>query len=289
MPHCRFIRRSRTEKPARKQEARRERLAKEDGETGARARRSGFKASSVLRACALALALLASAHATASVAPAQRRQRPPAVGRISIVVDERLAALRDAPEPSARLVRRLGRGRMVAVSATRRVGGLTFHRVAVTRRTSGWVQAEALVSPSVAGDDARLLRLVQGSADFDRIARARIFLEAFPRSKLRPAALLIFGDEAALAADKLSREAVRRLDAREMEAGGAPVESYFLNYNGLDRYRRQGIVFRFDAERRLYAYDGAAWREILRRHPESAEAQEARRRLEATRAGVGNR
>lgn len=230
--------------------------------------------------------LMVAVCASPGAAEAQRRQRPPAVGRVSIVVDERLAALRDAPDLSARLVRRLSRGRAVAVVSTRRVGGFTFHRVVVTRRTSGWVQAEALVSPSVAGDDARLLRLVQGSKDFDRIARARIFLDAFPRSKLRSAALLAIGDEAALAAEKLSREAARRLNAREMEAGGAPPESYFLNYNGLDRYRRNGIVFRFDVERRRYVYDGAAWREILRRHPKSAEAAEARRRLETRRAEV---
>lgn len=235
----------------------------------------------------MTLTLAGVGHATASLAPAQRKQRPPAGGRISIVVDERLAALRDAPDPGAKLVRRLGRGRLVAVAGTRRADGLTFHRVVVTRRTSGWMQAEALVSPSVAGDDARLLRLVQGSENFDRIARARIFLDAFPRSPLRPSALLVFGDAAARAADLLSRDAQRRLDAREMEAGGAPIRSYYLNFNGLDRYRRHGVVFRFDAESKRYVYDGWAWREIVRRYPKSAEAGEARRRLDVQRSSVG--
>jgi hypothetical protein len=195
-------------------------------------------------------------------------------------VDERLSALRDAPELSANLLQRLGRGRFVAVTGEREGrDGVTFLRVAVTSRTGGWVQAEALARPSRPGDDARLLRLIRGSGEFDRLARARIFLEAFPRSPLRPAALLAFGDAAEEAADRLSREARRRLDPREMEAGGAPFASYFLNYNGLDRYRRQGVVFEFDPLAKQFHYDGAAWREILRRHPQSHEAAEARRRL----------
>jgi hypothetical protein len=66
-----------------------------------------------------------------------------------------------------------------------------------------------------------------------------------------------------------------------MAAGGAPVFSYFLNYNGLDRWRRQGIVFTFNGATKQFQYDGAAWREILRRYPRSPEAVEARRRLQA--------
>ena len=114
-------------------------------------------------------------------AQAQRRRRPPSGGGVAFVVDERLSALRDAPRLTANLLQRLGRGRVVAVSGGREArDGVTFLRVAVTSRTSGWVQADALVRPAVAGEDARLLRLVRGSAEFDRLARARIFLDAFP-------------------------------------------------------------------------------------------------------------
>lgn len=215
-----------------------------------------------------------------SDAEAQRRRRPPAGGALAVVVDERLSALRDAPRPTADLIRRLGRGRFVAVAGERVSGGLKYLRVSVTSRTSGWLQAEAVVRPSRAGEDARLLRLVRGSGEFDRLARARILLEAFPRSALRPAALLVFGDAAAESADRLTREAGRRLDPDEMSAGGAPVESYFLNYSGLDRYRRLGVVFDFDPASKRYRYDGAAFREILRRHAHSPEAAEARKRLE---------
>jgi hypothetical protein len=197
------------------------------------------------------------------------------------VVDERLAALRDAPQLSANLLQRLGRGRFVAVAGERvSRDGVTFYRVAVTSRTGGWIQADAVVRPSRAGDDERLLRLIRGSEEFDRLARARIFLEAFQHSTLRPAVLLIVGDAAEEAAAKLTREAERRLDEREMAAGGAPLASYFLNFNGLDRYRKQGIVFVFDRAPKKFHYDGASWREILRLYPHSPEAAQARRRLE---------
>lgn len=223
-----------------------------------------------------------------SHADAQTRRRAPSGGRVAVVVDERLAVLRDEPRLAGRLVQRLGRGRMVAVSGVRRAAdGVSFYRVAVTRRTRGWLQAESVVSPSGAGDDERLLRLIRASEDFDRIARARIFLDTFPRSPLRAAVLLLFGDATEEAAGKLSTEAGRRLDEREMAAGGAPAHSYFLNYNGLDRYHRNGIVFIFDRATKRFHYDGESWREILRRYPRSIEAAEARRRLETLSATSG--
>ena len=233
-----------------------------------------------LRASALALALALFPNAEVR---AQQRRRAAAGARAAVVVDERLAALRDAPRLTASLVRRLGRGRVVTLTgAAASRDGVTFLRVAVTSRTGGWLQADAVVRPAHAGEDARLLRLARASSDFERLARARILLDAFPRSPLRPAALLLYGDAAEEAAARLSRDAARRLDPREMSAGGAPPASYFLNYNGLDRWRRQGVVFDFDAATKQFRYDGAAWREILRRHPRSPEAAEARARL-ATR------
>jgi hypothetical protein len=168
---------------------------------------------------------------------------------------------------------------VTVIESRRSRDGLVFIRVAVTRRTRGWIQHEALISPDRKGDDARLLSLINASTDFDRIARARIFLDAFPHSALRPRVLVIFADEAEKTAAKISREAVRRLDATEMKATGAPIASYFLNYSGLDRYRRQGIVFTFDEASRQFHYEGAAWREILRRYPATREAITARRRL----------
>jgi hypothetical protein len=213
---------------------------------------------------------------------AQKKRQPPPMGRVAVIIDERLAVLRDAPGFGARLVRRLGRGTLFALAGARAAkDGAIFYRAVVTRRTAGWLQAEAFVSTGRAGDDERLLRLARGSEGFDRLARARIFLDAFPRSPLRPAALLLFGDAAEGAAARLSREAQRRLNQTEMEAGGAPLASYYLSYNGLDRYRRQGVVYTFDSANRQFRYEGAAWREILRRYPRSPEAAEVRRRLGA--------
>jgi hypothetical protein len=174
---------------------------------------------------------------------------------------------------------------MVAVTATKHTrDGISFHRVIVTRRTRGWLQADSVVSPSRAGDDARLLRLVRGSQEFDRIARARIFLDNYPASPLRPTVLLLYGETAEEIAEKLSREASRRLDAREMSAGGAPTHSYFMNYNGLDRYNKNGVNFIFNPATKRYHYDGTTWREILRRFPRTPEARQARQHLDALAA-----
>jgi hypothetical protein len=205
---------------------------------------------------------------------AQARRLP---ARSGIVVDERLAVLRDGPQFSAAFLRRVGRGRPVTILDTKRSSeGVVFYRVAVTRRTRGWLQREAVVTPGRANDDARLLELIKASRNFDRIARARIFLDAFPRSPHRPAVLLILGEEANKAAAKLSQDAARRLHSEELNATGASLASYFLNYSGLDRYRRQGIVFKFDSRTGQFQYDGAAWRELIRRYRGTAEAAAVR-------------
>ncbi len=222
--------------------------------------------------CILALTSLSDAQ--------QRRRLSSGMSGRAVVVDERLAALRDEPSLSAQLVQRLNRGRRVSIIGTRRApDGTTFHRVAVTRRTRGWLQADSLVSAARAGDDDRLLRLIRGLQGFNRIARAQIFLDNFLRSPLRPAVLLIHGNAIEDATATLSREAARRLNESEMTAGGAPAHSYFMNYNGLDRYNRLGIRFVHDSAARRFHYDGASWREIVRRYPNSPEANEARQRL----------
>ena len=92
--------------------------------------------------------------------------------------------------------------------------------------------------------------------------------------------LLLYGDTAEALSEKLSREAGRRLDQKEIAASGAPEFSYFLNYNALDRYNRQNAHFVFDSRAKQFHYDGADWREIVRRFPNSPEAAEARKRLE---------
>jgi hypothetical protein len=136
------------------------------------------------------------------------------------VADERLAALRVAPNLNARLIQRLSRGRFVSVRTTRRnYEGVFFSHVVVTRRTSGWVQSEALVMSGRSGDDERLAHLIGGTDEFERVARARIFIDTFPRSPLRPKILLRLGDAAEEAAAQLTREATRRFERREIPTG----------------------------------------------------------------------
>ncbi|MGI9065778.1 MAG: hypothetical protein ACR2HX_05160 [Pyrinomonadaceae bacterium] len=208
------------------------------------------------------------------------KRRAPPGGRVAIVVDERLSALRTTPEFSGRLLRRIGRGGLVAIRGEKRNrDGVVFYRVNVTSRTNGWVQRDAVVCVWRLGDDARLLRLIKGSEDFDRITRARIFLDNFKLSALRPEVLMIYAEAAEDAASHLSHDASRRLNDKEMNAGGAPVFSYFLNFNGLDRYNRQGITFIFDPREKRFRYDGESWQEIVHRYPRSTEAVEARKRL----------
>ena len=207
-----------------------------------------------------------------------QQRKPPSGGRLAVVVDERLAALRATPQLNGRLVRRLGRGRLVSVRSTKTgADGIVFFLVNVTSRTHGWIQREAVASPSRAGDDQKLLRLIKASSGFDRIARTRIFLDHFPRSPLRPEVLFLLGDTAEEVAVKLSTDAARRL--RE-GLGDAPEFSYYLNHTSLDRYNRQRVNFVFDKSTKRFHYDGAAWRELIRRHPRSSEAAEAKKRLD---------
>jgi hypothetical protein len=205
------------------------------------------------------------------------QRKPPAGGRLAVVVEERLAALRATPQLNGKLVRRLGRGRIVAIrSAKKSADGITFFLVNVTSRTHGWIQREAVASPARAGDDQRLLRLIERSQGFDRISRARIFLDHFTRSPLRPEVLLLLGDTAKEIAKQLSTDATRRL---KDDPGEAPEFSYYLNYTGLDRYNRQRVGFIFDRQTKRFHYDGAAWRELIRRYPKTSQAVEAKKRL----------
>jgi hypothetical protein len=214
---------------------------------------------------------------TNSAVSAQKQKTPPG-GHVGVVVDERLSALRTTPDLTGKLVRRLGRGRLVAVRGVRTTpAGIVFYLVNVTSRTHGWIQREAIVAPWRRGDDERLVSLIRESSDFDRIARARIFLDYFSRSVLRPEVLLLLGNAAEQVCDKLSRDAARRIS----DHAEAPEFSFFLNYPGLDRYNRQGIRFVFDEATRRLHYDGAAWREIVRHFPRSLQAVEAKRRLAA--------
>lgn len=199
----------------------------------------------------------------------------------AMVIDESLSVLRSSPSLFAASVQRMRRGRRVKILETKQADGVTFYRVAVPPNNSGWLQSEAVFGDFRRGDDERLAGLIQASKDFEKIELAVNFLELFPNSALRPAILLLLGDLAEEAAVKLSRDATRRLDRREMAASGAPLHSYYLNFARLDRYRKMGIVFLFDPQTKLFHYDGASWREIVKKFPNANEKLEAQKRIDS--------
>ncbi len=215
------------------------------------------------------------------VKKAAAAQSPRPVSGTAVVIDERLAVLRNAPSLFAGVVQRMRRGRNVSIIGSKEADGVTFYRVNAPPNNSGWVQAEAVAGKSRKGDDARLAKLVQGSEGFEQIDRAQIFLDTFTDSPLRPAMLLLTGDLVEETALKLSGEATKRLDRREMAASGAPMHSFYLGYVSLDRYRKLGVVFLFNANAKQFHCDGANWREIIQKSPKSNEAAEAQKRLNA--------
>ncbi len=212
---------------------------------------------------------------------AQTRRNVYVPGRRAIVFDERWSALRAQPDVKAPLQQRLRRGRLVGIlGATTARDGAKFFRVAVSRNTRGWVLTDAVVRPGDSAEAGKLMALIEETSDeFTRARLAKLCADEFRATPLAPKALLILGQAAERAAETLSREARRRLGEPEPDAaagGQLTRRHYLLNYAGLDRYNRLGIGFDYDAAADRIVYDGAAYRELLRRYPRSAEAQTVR-------------
>ncbi|MEW6733478.1 MAG: hypothetical protein AB1489_19275 [Acidobacteriota bacterium] len=197
--------------------------------------------------------------------------------RRAYVVDGALAALRRSPTPDATCLRRLRVGRALYLLSTRRSGDATYYFVALTRRTRGYIDAAAVASPTISGDDTRLLRIIGEAEGIDKIVLCQVLTNHFPRSRWCAEALLAEGKAAEEAARELTRRATQRpphtLDVE------LPVIRYWRNYTGLDRYSRLGVRFRVDAETERFYYDGAAYRRILLRYPRTPAAEVARERL----------
>ena len=218
-----------------------------------------------------------------------KSQIPKTSGSTAIVIDESLAVLRARPSLFADSVQRMRRGRKVQIIEERQSDGVNFFRVSAPPNNSGWVQSEAVFGKFRRGDDERLARFIQASSGFDQLEIAANFLEVYTDSPMRPAILLLFGDLAEETAARMSRDASRRLDRREMAASGAPLHSFYLNFVSLDRYRKLGIVFLFNSNTKNYHYEGAVWREIIAKHPKSTEAAEARKRLDSLKEKLEKR
>lgn len=207
--------------------------------------------------------------------------RPPEIGQSAIVVDEHLSVLRKSPSLFSESVHRMSRGRRVQIQGVQEADGVKFFKVTVPPANFGWVQADALVGRFRAGDEERLASLVQAYDGFERIETATYFFDLFPASKLKPPLLLLFGDTVEEMSLQISRQATSRITRKEMAASGAPLHSFFLNFNMLDRYRKLGVIFLFNPNTRLYHYEGASWKEIVTKFPASPEAAEAQKRLDS--------
>lgn len=205
------------------------------------------------------------------------------IGQTAIVLDETLSVLRRTPSLFAELIHRMRRGREVKILGVAEADGVKFFKVSAPPRNSGWVQADALFGRFRSADEERLARLVQASNGFEQIEIADFFLTLYPNSQFRPSILLLFGDLCQETAVRLSREATSRLDRREMAASAAPMHSYYLNYVGLDRYRKLGITFRFDTANKAFYYDGGSWQEVVTKFASSPESVEAQKRLDSIR------
>ncbi len=210
------------------------------------------------------------------------------IGGTAIVIDETLSVLRMKPSLFAESVQRMRRGRKVRILGAAEADGVKFYRVSAPPNNTGWVQSDALFGKFRTGDEERLARLVQASDGFDQIELAVNFLEIYPDSQFHPSILLLFGDLLEETCVKLSKDAGSRLNRREMAASAAPLHSYYLNFVSIDRYRKLGILFLFNSPSRTFHYDGASWKEIVKKYPASAEAVEAQKRLDSLRMKMEN-
>ena len=236
-----------------------------------------------------ALSIIAVLSVT-SIAIAQSKENRQSFTK-AIVVDDRLSALRRDPNVKSPVLRRLHTGRPVRIIESKKSGPdqSRFYRVAVTRRTRGWIHEAAIAVPGRRDDDDRLMKLIETATDStERIALCKLFLEYFTRSALAPRAWLAMGEEADRAATTLTRNARRRLKTLGEGTTNASLRDYYLNDSGLDRYSRLRVVFDFKGSTSEYAYDGKAYREIVRRFPNSEEARIARGRLESADQRLAN-
>lgn len=204
-------------------------------------------------------------------------------GQRAIVFDDQLAALRTQPNLKAPLIQRLRYGRVVGIRSSVRKGpdGMRFFLVSISRNTSGWLLADAVIRPRHPDDAARLSKLLGETDDlYARMRLARLCADEFRGLPVAQQALLTLAEAAEQAAVRLSREAQRRI-AGVIENAGSSINQreYALNYSGLDRYNRIGVTFDYDQSQQRFVYDGAAYRELLRYYPRSTNAQQVRERL----------
>lgn len=208
----------------------------------------------------------------------------------AFVVDDRLSALRSGPDEGAPVLHRLHLNRQVFLIESKNRGDSPYCRVAVSKRTRGWVHKAAVVVPGRAGDDAALLKLIKSTSDsVDRIVLCRMMGEHFKNSPLEKQALLVLGEEADRAAKTLSKRTNKRLTGLNPVALRAGLRDYYVNDSRLDRYSRLSVRLKYNEETGEYVYDGSAYSAIVKRFPQSDEAVIASQRLEKEREKLAHR
>lgn len=237
----------------------------------------------------IVLPLILAAYQSAAQPTTKSAVKQAPAARLSyqraFVVDDRLSALRRDPYLQSTIIHRLRIGRVVFIigAAAHKSDQPKFWRIATSRRTRGWIHESALAIPGRAGEDQRVVKLAEATKDgLDRIALCRIIIERFGHSALVPRALLLMGEEADRAAQTLSQHARRRL-GEGGEMANASLRDYYMNDTGLDRYNKVGVIFNFNQSTVEYVYEGKAYRDLIRRFPNSEEARLARQHIEADR------
>ena len=213
-----------------------------------------------------------------------QKQKQRVIVQTAVVIDESLSVLRMQPSLYAIPIQRMRLGRRVQITGIAEADGIKFYKVVASRSKLGWLQSDAVAGKFRTDDEVRFARLVQAAAGFDQLQLAMEFLRMYPTSQFRASMLLLFGDLVENAAAKLTRDASSRLNRRAIAASGAPVHSFYLNFTMLDRYRKLGVTFLFNASTRTFHYNGWSWNEIVRKYPASNESAEARKRLESLKA-----
>ena len=238
----------------------------------------------------LLISVSASGQTTTQNSPVVSRTAPQNTAKPSLaiptfkkafVIDDRLSVLRRKPDLQSEVIRRVRLGHAVYVVGISKVtsGEPRFYRIAVTRRTRGWIHEAALAIQGHPGEDQRILALIEASQGIDKITLCRLLSQNFARSRLVARGTLLLGEEAERIAENLSPRIRRRLG--EVSSAFAAVRDYYLSDAGLDRYSKLGVAFEFNESTGEFVYDGKAYREVIKRFPASQEASVARGRLYA--------
>jgi hypothetical protein len=105
--------------------------------------------------------------------------------------------------------------------------------------------------------------------DYVKVSLARLCALHFRGHAVAPRALWILGETLTRVAYRLTHEAERRLGGIDPARRRAAM----MGFVSLDRYHRLGVSFLYDGGSGTLRYDGAAFEELRKRYPQSAEAR----------------